>query len=1784
MSVASDSDPSNQLREEHTTSTPNPPQGSSLLTSQGPPQRRKHSLPIPHHVESKIDTETWGDVGIDPATATTAQLGTEVAFLMEIWKEDHLRGRALWGRVRRDLQEWGDEDFNKLPKYILALFYDYLYANGVWIEATHDPQPRPRRSRRIAAALEPPYHVWTPEEVDKAAAHIPAFEANLDDKEFRHEITRPTRRFIPPPLAGISSSSSIEMARTTSTAPAEIAPSSSRAIGHNQNAQHQGPAAFTPSASYIPPEGRQPFVPLAQGQPWQHPSPTRSSPARQDPASAPLLLPIEPDMPTPKMNADLAKMYDDSMKYGGELYDILSAKLAIFKDACRRAGITSTQYAGAFPTMLKGRARDYYYQHICPHGPLPLDAMILKMRAKFETQETHHAYLAQWRETTLAKVRADNPSKTTTQCLETLIERLDQLALALGYSSEEPAGGLRMHLLNACQGHPACKLALYSPASTYEGVLAQLRAAISTDEAAESFKTDINWTDRTYNGNGRQARYGGHRRAAGAISQRPGLPQSPKICYVCGKTGCWSTKHPAAERDRSFAAYRSRFNPVDNSRKAYAQFLAWHEGPAPAQPESTPYDEALEAYFQALGDGGIRALPPSSGDDDGDDDDTASGTDEEAPKGYFSAAYFNTPFNGHEAIAALGDNAVAHALTKATPGDDPSAATNAPGPPSTFALEGRYAAHTFQGIMPDTGAAKISTAGHSQFAALQRSHPVTLDTTTAGQAEVRFGPGQPVASLGTTTVPTPLGDLVFHVVPTPTPFLLCLQDMDSRGIMFDNLSNVLRKGSLAVPVVRKWGHPWMLLQPEKALGYSHLTEGELRRLHRRFGHPSVHRLRRLLTRAGHETDIKALEAIERICKPCQLHAGRPGRFKFTLHDDHHFNYEIIVDIFYLEGNRPVLHVVDEATSFNAARFLQDISATTTWATLRLCWIDVYQGPPDWIVTDAGKQFHAAEFRQAARALAISIKEVPIEAHHSIGKVERYHAPIRRAYEILREEDPTASRETSLQMAVKAVNDTAGPNGLVPTLLVFGAYPRITDASPPSPDITRRAAAITKAMSELRKMQAARQVTEALAARNGPTTSATAQLPLLSQVRVWREKKGWQGPYQLLAVDGETLTIALPHGPARFRSTVVKPFYTDDTAAPTETPQEHPPPSPVEPATFEPTIPLPTKRGPGRPRKVPLATPAPLSPIVKRRSERPHKNTITVAYLYETDAPEPTVWHAIFISSKEASDLALALELRKQRKITTTGLPFEASTAREIDALIERGVFEFTLYSPEAHGDARIFKSRIVNEVKSKATDAPYEKSRLVIQGFADGGKEAILTQAPTIQRASQRLILALAPSLISTGFILWIRDITQAYVQSATPLNRAIYAALPKEIAHLHPAGTIMRVIKPLYGIAEAGTHWWATYHRHHRDLLGMETSTYDPCLLVTTASSSSFGCVGMQTDDTLGLSDLEFSERENKALADAAFTAKPKTILSPHTPLMFNGGIVTLADNGNLTLRQKGQGRCLSLVDLEAPPAEAKQQYVEQRARAAYLASICQPEACFDLSSAAQQQDPSPEEIKKLNHRLEWQIANLDRGLVYLPLDLATAALYVFVDGSFANNNDMSSQLGFVIILANETASQSPALAPVGAATPRGDAFSIRGNIVHYSSTKCKRVTRSVLASEVYGMVAGVDIAYTLATTLEKITARLGLPPIPTIVCTDSYSLYECLVKLGTTKEKRLMIDIMALRQSYERRELHEVRWINGEDNPADALTKATPNRALERFIDSSALEVRMEGWVTRA
>ena len=73
-------------------------------------------------------------------------------------------------------------------------------------------------------------------------------------------------------------------------------------------------------------------------------------------------------------------------------------------------------------------------------------------------------------------------------------------------------------------------------------------------------------------------------------------------------------------------------------------------------------------------------------------------------------------------------------------------------------------------------------------------------------------------------------------------------------------------------------------------------------------------------------------------------------------------------------------------------------------------------------------------------MAIKVKEVPIKVYNSVRKVKQYYTLLRRVYKIISLELEGTSKKLILQIAIKAVNDSAGPDRLIPTLLVFGAYP------------------------------------------------------------------------------------------------------------------------------------------------------------------------------------------------------------------------------------------------------------------------------------------------------------------------------------------------------------------------------------------------------------------------------------------------------------------------------------------------------------------------------------------------------------------------------------------------------------------------------------------------------------------------------------------------------------------------------------------------------------------------
>jgi hypothetical protein len=124
--------------------------------------------------------------------------------------------------------------------------------------------------------------------------------------------------------------------------------------------------------------------------------------------------------------------------------------------------------------------------------------------------------------------------------------------------------------------------------------------------------------------------------------------------------------------------------------------------------------------------------------------------------------------------------------------------------------------------------------------------------------------------------------------------------------------------------------------------------------------------------------------------------------------------------------------------------------------------------------------------------------------------------------------------------------------------------------------------------------------------------------------------------------------------------------------------------------------------------------------------------------------------------------------------------------------------------------------------------------------------------------------------------------------------------------------------------------------------------------------------------------------------------------------------------------------------------------------------------------------------------------------------------------------------------------------------------------------------VIRSVLVVELYAMIHDFDVGSVLKAILTKMLDVF----ISLTLVTDSKSLYDCLIRLKITVEKRLMIDVMALRQSYERREIIEMKWIDESNNSADSMIKTVfkASSALRQVIDINRIRLDSIEWVKRA
>jgi hypothetical protein len=714
-----------------------------------------------------------------------------------------------------------------------------------------------------------------------------------------------------------------------------------------------------------------------------------------------------------------------------------------------------------------------------------------------------------------------NENKSAEECLQLLIKQLRHLQHGLN-SKLRSEKFIHNKLINACQDVFACQYVCFKLSDSLIDLINDLRSSIviyqkiNSSNFTETFETFF--TDRRYHKNF-SLRIDNF---SSRINQNHRY-LSKKKCFVCHKEECWSTKHSKNERETTKQKFKNRLNRFFIRIDHYiSEYERTNPSSSYSEDDSDTDLEEMKTLIVNLSSLSLFFNSNNSS----------------------NAETFMTSFdlvqNAEMMIINLANRSLSHFLINdlhICMNDDQTSnvlQTDLKTFSSfnslilvhicmknidffTYTIIDRYTSEMFYDIMIDSKASIRSIVDYEQYLAFIKNISIDLNHTKTDAVNVQFEI-ESTSSVESLTIDTSFELMQFHVIKTDTSFLLSLTDMNRLKIYFNNVENILfmTTKNRDLSMIRRFDHDFLLWKNSHFLHsyitqsfnsyLCYLTDIELRQLHRRFDHSSIMKLHDLLKRFDHEVKKAVLKKLTKFCIFCQKYAKSSERFKFILKDDANcnFNYSIIVDVMYID-NSLILHVVDDVTRFQIAKWLQNISAKHIWEMLRLCWIDVYLSLSDHILTDADKNFASREFRQFVISMTIIIKAISMKTHWSINVVKRYHAELRRAYQMINDDLAIeVNREIMLQMIVKAINDTANSDDLMFILLMFETYSRMHVMNFSISSITQRAMIIEKVMIEIRKFRAERQIVNALNIRNDSIVISIHDLFLNSDVLIWRE--------------------------------------------------------------------------------------------------------------------------------------------------------------------------------------------------------------------------------------------------------------------------------------------------------------------------------------------------------------------------------------------------------------------------------------------------------------------------------------------------------------------------------------------------------------------------------------------------------------------------------------------------------------------------------------------------------
>ena len=537
---------------------------------------------------------------------------------------------------------------------------------------------------------------------------------------------------------------------------------------------------------------------------------------------------------------------------------------------------------------------------------------------------------------------------------------------------------------------------------------------------------------------------------------------------------------------------------------------------------------------------------------------------------------------------------------------------------------------------------------------------------------------------------------------------------------------------------------------------------------------------------------------------------------------------------------------------------------------------------------------------------------------------------------------------------------------------------------------------------------------------------------------------------------------------------------------------------------------------------------------------PFKNWYNIKYV----SPENVHGSEISINLESVQDLTVndvttvnnaSYEEPTEQALHVDNEDFSDAKDAELISWKRNNAYVIVQKSEIPHQHQKFLSGRWVLTMKKSGEGNMIPKARYVVRGFEEDTSN-IVSDSPTCSKDSLRALITVA---CQKKWRINSIDIKTAFLQGEE-ITRDVYLKPPVEAKCKE--GEVWKLKKCVYGLTDASLRWYDRVVEFMCSSKGRK-STLDPALFHWNVRGEVSGIIAVHVDDFIWCGNDAFESTVIGNLRNTFQVGKEEASSFQYLGLRLQQSLMGVA----LDQKQYIEG----LREIEIPTCISKDidMHLSDDLRDAlrskvgqllWVANQTRPDISFDVSSTAVSMKCST--MKNILHinKIIRKVKNNHSSLQFFSLGKATKII-AYTDAAFANLADGGSQGGYLIFLANAN----------------GDCC-----LLSWESKRIRRIVRSALAAECLAMPECLDAAIYISLLYKELMYGNVNSKTPEIeIVTDSKSLCDAIKSVKNVTEKRLRVDIGAVKEALKNNEIHNVRWVNSSLQLSDCLTKHGAN-----------------------